>query len=179
MTAAGHLGDGTPLRYGFGLLRTEVAGRRAFQHTGGIAGFTTWLAYLPDDSLHVAMTVNLVAGGERPSLAGVKVVEKLLGARAKPAASPLSAAVRQAMAGVYGQAPIALTIKEDSTGALLMSGLGNAPAPLTYRGADGTAERFVAADGALVRIERARAGGPTTRVRYDGGSMFLTLDRKP
>ena len=178
MTAAGHLGDGTPLRYGFGLLRTEVAGRRAFQHTGGIAGFTTWLAYLPDDSLHVAMTVNLVAGGERPSLAGVKVVERLLGARTKPTPLPLTATVRRMVAGVYGQAPLMLTVREDSTGALLLSGLGGAPAPLVYRGTEGTAERFVSADGALLRFERTSAGAPV-RVRYDAGSAFLTLDRKP
>lgn len=44
MTAPGRLSDGTELRYGMGLLRTEVVGHRAFQHTGGIAGFTTWLA---------------------------------------------------------------------------------------------------------------------------------------
>ena len=179
MTAAGVLADGTPLRYGMGLLRTEVAGRRAYQHTGGIAGFTTWLAYLPDDSVHVAMTLNLLAGSERPSLAGVKVVERLLGARAQPAPVVLSATTRRSLVGTYGEAPRQAIALEDSTGALRLAALGAPPTALVYRGADGATERFTIGDGTLVRFERPRAGQPPARVRLDGGTMLLTMDRKP
>ncbi len=176
ITAPGHLRDGTELRYGMGLLRTEVAGRRAFQHTGGIAGFTTWLAYLPDDSVHIAMTVNLIAGSERPSLAGVKIVERVLGARPAPASVALPAATRAAIVGSYGTAARPLTVKEEN-GTLTLTATGSAALALGYQGASGGFERFLASDGSLVLFERAN--GPATRLRIDGGSSHLIHERRP
>ncbi len=173
MTAAGHLNDGTELRYAMGLLRTDVAGRRSFQHTGGIAGFTTWLAYLPDEDLHVAMFVNLNAGGERPSLAGVKMVERVLGPRPPTPAVALDAKARASYAGSYGKAPLIFTVR-DVDGHLTIALPGAPPSALTYRGND----RFESESGAtIVRFERAAPNAPSNRLRYDAGSMYLTLER--
>ncbi len=174
MTSGGRLNDGTELRYGMGLLRTDVAGRRALQHTGGIAGFTTWLAYLPDDDLHVAMFVNLNAGGERPSLAGVKMVERVLGSKLSMPATALDAKARASLAGAYGTAPMILTVK-DSAGRLTAAMNGAPPSALTYRGND----RFETDNGAtVVRFDRPSTNAPARRLRYDGGSMYLTLERQ-
>jgi len=176
MTTPGRLSDGTALRYGMGLLLTEVAGRRAIQHTGGIAGFTTWLAYLPDDSVHIAMTLNLIAGSERPSLAGVKLVERVLGAKLV-AAVALGATTRSAVTGTFGSAPRVAVVKDDSTG-LTLTMPGTAPVSLAYRGADGTAERFVTTEGAVVRVERTGGVEKFTRLRVDGGSSHLIFERR-
>ena len=179
-TAPGRLADGTPLRYGMGVLVTEVANRRAVQHTGGIAGFTTWLAHLPDDSVHVAMTVNLIAGSERPSLAGVKVVERLLGARPLVGMALPTPALRRALAGRYADGP-RQAVFADSAGALTVALLGGAPQPLVYKGTFGRSERFTLADGTIVLAERAgeQAEGPVVRLRVDGGSFHLLLPRQP
>lgn len=179
MTTPGHLADGTPLRYAMGLLTTEVAGHRAIQHTGGIAGFTTWLAWLPDDSIHVAMTVSLMAGGERPSLAGVKVIARLVGDRTDRTALATTPALRKALAGAYGTTvPYMVTVREDSTGALVLQ-QGAAATPLAYKGAAGLVERFTLGDGTLVHFDRPRKDAPPTRVRVDGGSSYLVMPRQP
>jgi D-alanyl-D-alanine carboxypeptidase len=176
ITAPGHLSDGTELRYGMGLLRTEVARHRAFQHTGGIAGFTTWLAYLPDDSLHIAMTVNLIAGSERPSLAGVKLVERVLGVPVEEAERVvLPQAARQAIAGSYGTAERSITVKDDN-GTISLAVGGAAPEVVSYRGVRNTFWQFVAPDGALINFENTN--GMSTRLRIDGGSSYLIYDRR-
>lgn len=177
MIAPGRLADGSELRYGMGLMRVDVAGRRALQHSGGISGFTTWLAYLPDDSLHIAMTVNLFVPTERPSLAGVKLVERILGRRSAPTGVSLSATTRDAVTGTYGTAPLTAVVRRDSDELILWSP-GAAPRALVYRGFSEGAERFVAADGALVAFVRRGEGGPVHQVRVDGGSSYLVMDRK-
>jgi D-alanyl-D-alanine carboxypeptidase len=44
--------------YGFGLSRVPVAGRPAIWHTGVISGYTSVLAYLPEDDLTIAIITN-------------------------------------------------------------------------------------------------------------------------
>jgi hypothetical protein len=174
-TAPGRLADGTPLRYGMGVLLTDVANRRAIQHTGGIAGFTTWLAHLPDDSIHVAMTVNLFVGSERPSLAGFKVVERVLGQRPLVGMALPSETLRRELAGRYADGPRAAVVT-DSAGALTAALLGGAPQPLVYKGTFGDRERFTTADGIIVEAERT--DGAISRLRVDGGSYYLLLSKR-
>lgn len=174
-TAPGHLADGTPLRYGMGVLLTDVANRRAIQHTGGIAGFTTWLAHLPDDSLHVAMTVNLFAGSERPSLAGVKLVERVLGPRPLVGMARPDDALRRALVGRYADGARTAVVT-DAGGALQAALLGGAPQALVYKGRINGRERFTTADGVIVEAEPA--GDAIARLRVDGGSFYLLLPRR-
>ena len=174
MTSPGRLSDGTPLRYGMGVLLTEVANRRAIQHTGGIAGFTTWLAHLPDDSVHIAMTVNLMAGSERPSLAGVKLVERVLGRLPFVGMALLPEPVRRELVGRYADGPRQVVLA-DTSGALTAAVLGAPPVGLIYTGTTGTSERFRTNDGIVMLVERS--GGRVTRVRVDGGSYHLLLPR--
>ncbi len=48
MIAPTLLNDGTSNPYGFGLANTQIRGRRAITHNGGIFGFSTDSIYLPD-----------------------------------------------------------------------------------------------------------------------------------
>jgi CubicO group peptidase (beta-lactamase class C family) len=79
LTRAGTVAGGRRTRYGLGVSLVEVAGRRAFQHGGDIAGFTTFTAYLPDDSLSVTVLVN-TQGPTRPDVVAAALVHAALGA---------------------------------------------------------------------------------------------------
>ena len=65
-------------RYGLGVALSTVAGRRAVQHGGDIDGFTTFTAYLPDDSLNVTVLIN-TQGPTRPDAVAGLLVEAALG----------------------------------------------------------------------------------------------------
>jgi hypothetical protein len=91
-------------RYGLGIALAEVAGRPARQHGGDIDGFTTFTAYLPDDSLGVTVLLN-TQGPTRPDQVAAALVRAVLGpprapevAAARPAESPPLAS----LAGRYG-----------------------------------------------------------------------------
>jgi hypothetical protein len=58
MIAPTVLADGSTNPYGFGLANTQVRGRRAITHNGGIFGFSTDSIYLPDQDLFVAVLAN-------------------------------------------------------------------------------------------------------------------------
>jgi CubicO group peptidase (beta-lactamase class C family) len=51
--------DGRPTNYGMGWGVGQIAGHPQFSHTGGQAGVSTVLRYLPNDKLAVAMMFNL------------------------------------------------------------------------------------------------------------------------
>lgn len=92
--AAGH-------HYGFGLFVDTLGGRRMIQHGGGINGFITANAYLPDDSLSVTVLTN--TGSANPDHLMRNVARAALGiplAR-PPARVSLSAAERARYAGRY------------------------------------------------------------------------------
>jgi CubicO group peptidase (beta-lactamase class C family) len=58
MTTPFTLSDGASTRYGFGLAVGDLDGKPVVDHGGGIFGFTSFLAYFPDDKLHVALIAN-------------------------------------------------------------------------------------------------------------------------
>jgi hypothetical protein len=73
---------GRRTRYGLGLALGELSGRRAWHHGGDIDGFTTFTAYLPDDSLAVTVLVN-TQGPTRPDAVAAALVDAALGAVAR------------------------------------------------------------------------------------------------
>jgi D-alanyl-D-alanine carboxypeptidase len=91
--------------YGFGIVRTTVRGRTAFDHGGGIFGFATYLMYLPDSRISVVLLQNL--GGVREgTLEPEQLVRKLAAVAIGdpyPAAVAVGvpAAALEAMQGVY------------------------------------------------------------------------------
>ena len=52
------LNDGTETTYGMGLGLGEVLGRTSVQHGGGIFGFNSFLMYLPEERISVAVISN-------------------------------------------------------------------------------------------------------------------------
>ena len=58
MRTEAKLSNGSGTKYGFGIGIGEVEGHRAFSHGGGINGFSTSLAYFPDDDLAVVVLTN-------------------------------------------------------------------------------------------------------------------------
>lgn len=77
--------DGSPVRYAMGISNQEVGGRRVIAHGGGINGFTSHLAYYPDDELSVVVLQNSTAPPGPASLAD-DLVEIVLGPAAEPPA---------------------------------------------------------------------------------------------
>jgi CubicO group peptidase (beta-lactamase class C family) len=58
MTTPGRLQDGTPLNYGFGIMRDVLAGRPALTHAGGDAGYRAAFDCFPDDDASVIVLSN-------------------------------------------------------------------------------------------------------------------------
>ncbi len=100
MIAPTSLPEGRSKPYGFGLARDEFLGRARIQHGGGIFGFNSFLMWLPDDDLCVAVISN----GEplRSEKVAEDVARAVLGIE-KPvvADQPIPADVRDRFAGEY------------------------------------------------------------------------------
>jgi D-alanyl-D-alanine carboxypeptidase len=61
MTTAGTLNNGSPIRYGFGLVPGNVLGHATVSHGGGINGFAAASLFVPADSLNIAVFTNIDA----------------------------------------------------------------------------------------------------------------------
>ncbi|MBL8270616.1 serine hydrolase domain-containing protein [Steroidobacter sp.] len=55
---SGRLNDGSLTHYGFGLLDTPVAGRKAVSHAGSDAGFRSFFVYFPEHDVSIAVLAN-------------------------------------------------------------------------------------------------------------------------
>lgn len=62
MTTPVTLASGTTYPYGFGLELDDSTGVPTISHGGGINGFLSWLAYLPDQRVTVVVLVNSTSG---------------------------------------------------------------------------------------------------------------------
>jgi D-alanyl-D-alanine carboxypeptidase len=58
MSRPGQLNDGRRTDYGYGLVTWDLEGKRFVFHTGGVPGYTAYLAYLPANDVTVALLVN-------------------------------------------------------------------------------------------------------------------------
>jgi CubicO group peptidase (beta-lactamase class C family) len=173
LLSPGTLNDGTTLRYAKGLfVGDSVLGHRTIHHGGDIPGFSTELAYFPDDSLVVAVLVN-TAGPVRPGTIASDIVRVTLGDR-----SPTAVAFRGRAADYVGEyrgvgrgTPLVIKVAADSTGALTIAN-GNAPAQrLTYLGK----ETFGRGSS---RFTFVREQGQVKRLRADLLSVYTTAIRQ-
>jgi CubicO group peptidase (beta-lactamase class C family) len=167
-------------RYGLGLMLGDVAGRRAYSHAGDIDGFTTFTAYLPDDSLNVTVLVN-TQGPTRADAVAAAVVAAALGPRpaAAPAPAPTAAEVA-ALAGVYANGDAEITPAADDAGrAAVRFRFGPTP-PVLLRAAGRERGGWVFAD-ARVRLAfeapppGAAPGARSPAVWADLGAALLPL----
>lgn len=79
----GHLKSGASGEYGYGVSIGALQGHRQVAHSGGINGFSAWLANYPDDRLTVVVLTN-TANGQASGL-GAALARLVLGL---PAATP-------------------------------------------------------------------------------------------
>ena len=77
MTTRGTLSSGQSTDYGFGLFVGTLGPYRMIQHSGGITGFSTMQAYLPDESLSVVVFTN--ADAASPEQLGFNIARAVLG----------------------------------------------------------------------------------------------------
>ena len=165
------LNDGTRLRYAKGVALSTVAGHPAIEHGGGINGFVTASAWLPEEKMAVAVLIN-TAGPVSADSVAASLVEVVLGRRSDVRAA--SASDVAAYAGTYQGAgrgaALTLTFTADS-GYLTVKPQGNQPAArLTSLGNDAFGrgrERFTfKRDGAMivsVRVDRVYQNTVLTR----------------
>ncbi len=88
-------------RYGFGLTLDSVAGHPVVSHGGGIPGFITSNAYVPDRKISVTVLTN--SGGASPDLLLRSILRVMLGLplESRPQRITLSAEQRAAYPGHY------------------------------------------------------------------------------
>lgn len=173
MTAPGVLNDGTRLRYGLGIGLSDVLGRRALHHGGGIPGFLSQSTYFPDDDLIVVVLLN-TSGPVSPDALAQQIGEAVLGpppAQAVPFRGDLEDFVATFVGRGRGRES-RLRILRDSN-QLWLEDLENPRAekrPLVYRGGDQFGAR-----GSVLTFERA--SGRVVRLRLDTGSGHNVLSR--
>ncbi len=88
MLQTGVLNDGKKIKYAFGLEVDQHEGLKTISHSGGWAGFNTYLVHFPDQHLSVVALSNSDAANS--GRAAYQVADLYLGSRVKPAtgASP-------------------------------------------------------------------------------------------
>jgi CubicO group peptidase (beta-lactamase class C family) len=177
MLAPGTLSDGTRLRYAKGLMvHDSIAGHPAVHHGGDIPGFSSHLAWLPQDSAVVAVLIN-TAGPVRPDAVTQTLVAALFGDRTP---KPLAFRGRAAdYAGEYrgiGRGRPQLFAVADSAGAGLVLRVNGGPAqPLAYLGG----ETFGRGATRYTFVREGGARGAVTALRADTRAVYSIATRVP
>ena len=172
MTTPLPLPGGKDQTYGFGLGIGNRSGHRSVSHNGGINGFNAYLASYPDDSLIVAVVVN-VESGEADRI-GRKVSQWALGIPdevIKDLAVPEAELAR--VAGHYAQGETKLEVRAEG-GRLMAYGLGK-PTRVLYQGDNEF--RLESSPDVRLRFTGAGPKAEAMAVTTPGGS--LTLSRVP
>jgi hypothetical protein len=159
--------------YGFGLMTGDVAGLPCVMHGGGIHGFNSFLVYVPQHELHVAVISN----GERANsqkLAGaiVRAVLDLPDFVAKDL--PLPAALRDQLAGDYKFADIDMVLRVRVDGDTL-SAKGQAEGQAAFKLLFQGEREFRAAFDHAVKLEFRADGKQVTLLQ---GGRTVTGDRQ-
>lgn len=173
LTSPARLSDGTPLRYGMGIGLTSIAGHRAIHHGGGINGYVSESAFLPDDDVIIAVLIN-TAGPVSADGIAARIATALLGdipTRGVALDHPVSDYAGTYRGPARGQA-LVVTVSADSSGALQAAAGTQRPARPTYIGKDafernGTITSFV------------RQQGRVTAMHIDQGGGHYVLARQP
>ena len=68
MTTRGRLNNGQPTAYGMGLAVTQFQGRQKIAHPGGIIGFSSFMAFYPEEQLSIVVLANTMGVELRPEV---------------------------------------------------------------------------------------------------------------
>lgn len=176
LIAPATLADGTPLRYGHGVLLQTMRGHRAISHGGAIpSGYNSFGAWLPDDSLAIVVLSNTLGGVDTEAITA-RIVGVLLGDR-RPAPIAFAGSAEE-YAGTYRSEGTyffnSFQIAAADTGGLTLSIEGGAPAPLTQYGED----RFATGAGYMF-YTFLREGGVVTGIRVEHPVGVMRFRKEP
>jgi hypothetical protein len=134
MTTTTVLPSGRDTEYGFGLGIDMFEGKKRISHGGGIPGFTSMLAYLPEEKLTVAVISN--SDSFNPGRVAESVMRAALGIEEfVPRNEAVSAAEMARFAGEYRFETIPMEIKFfEQDGKMMAQATGQKPARLLYQG---------------------------------------------
>jgi CubicO group peptidase (beta-lactamase class C family) len=131
--------------YGFGVGVVQQNGVKVIQHGGGIEGFNTQLAYVPDRKITVVVLSNV--NGSAPGSMGTQLLDVAMGkhvilaSERKPV--PITKEELQKFIGVYDVNPIfALTVAVSGDSLTVEGTRQPAVAPAMYQGDAGGHPRF-------------------------------------
>jgi CubicO group peptidase (beta-lactamase class C family) len=156
----GTLNDGTPLRYAKGIAADSVLGHRQIHHGGAIPGFTSEVAYLPDDTLTVVVLVN-TAGPVTPEGTAQSIVRLALGDRSVAKAFRGHAAEYVGEYRGLGRGrELVLRVRADTANRLTLQFRDLPPASLVYTGG----ETFMVGS---ARYTFVREAGRVTKLHVD------------
>lgn len=172
MITAQPLNDGSMVRYGTGLVLTPISGHRAIHHGGGINGFLSDVAYLPDLEATVVVLINTTGPGSPQAITG-KIVAALAGPD-DVAAVPLDLALDGVLGSWSGtdRGGSAVFTVEQQDGSIGIRRGERSIAELVYVG-DGW---FASPDG-VVRVGFAADATGRIRMHVDQGYGYAILDR--
>jgi CubicO group peptidase (beta-lactamase class C family) len=158
--------------YGFGLAVGTQDGVKVIQHGGGIEGFNTQLAYVPDRKITIVVLSNV--NGSAPTAMGGQLLDVTMG---KPVilaserkAVPITKEELQKFTGVYDLAPTFSLTVAVSGDSLTIQGTNQAALPAMYQGVEGGHARFfVTQVNAEVEFVPGASGAIESLVLHQGG----------
>ena len=176
-------GKAAESRYGFGIVADTLRGERMLQHGGGINGFSTFLIYLPDTELTIAVLYNADDG--KPGAIGPSTIARMIAAQAigkpYPAKQPISVdeATLKTYEGVYRVDESATRVLRVVDGKLTSQRTGGAPFALIPVGKD----TFAFDDGFTRMVIERNDSGAITGMRLfpedEGEGQVAPLTDEP
>jgi hypothetical protein len=158
--------------YGLGIGVDTIDGLKVLQHDGGIEGFNTHLAYVPEKKIAVVVLSNV--NGAAPGQMGGQLLDVVLGKpvtlAAERKAMPIGKDELAKFVGVFDLAPtfsITFAIDGDK---LTAQGTGQPALPLMYVGIkDGHPRFFITQVGAEIEFVPDAGGAIVSMVLHQGG----------
>lgn len=130
--------------YGFGLFMHQEEGVTVVDHGGGIEGFNTSLAYVPERGIAVIVLANV--NGDAADDMGAKLLKVALGEQVTLATErksvPIDKAELAKFVGTYQLTPTFSVAIAAGPDGLTVQGSGQPAMPLFYEGAEGGHPRF-------------------------------------
>ncbi|MGD8318944.1 MAG: serine hydrolase [Gemmatimonadota bacterium] len=165
--------DGTPIRYGMGLVVDDTGGRRLITHGGGINGYTSDGRYYPDDDLTVIVLQNST-GAPGPAALSSALADLVLGPAPVPPATPYAGDL-DALVGTYeGPArgrPLTLKVTREGDQLVFEAQRADAEPLRPAHWWDETWGR------GMLRLTFVREGGRASALLYDTGGGHYVLKR--
>ncbi len=158
--------------YGLGVFITKKNGVTVVDHGGGIEGFNTHLAYVPDKKIAIVVLSNVNGGA--PDQMGGQLLDVVLGNPVTLAnerkAVPIGKEELGKFAGVYDLAPtFSLTVAVGADG-LTVQGTNQPALPVQYEGLkDGHPRFFATAVDAQVEFIPNASGAIESLILHQGG----------